>query len=130
MTDDTLTILLLFALLQAKHTLADYFMQTQRMLSNRAVYAHFGRVQHAGIHAALSLLVALIVGLPFSVAVAFFAIDAVVHFHIDWIKGAYSERTGDGPDSKGYWRAFGIDQLAHHLTYIGMIWIWLAMVAG
>jgi hypothetical protein len=130
MPDDALTILALFALLQVKHTFADYFMQTQRMLSNRAVYAHLGRVQHAGIHAALSLIVALIVGLPFSVAITFFVIDAVVHFHIDWIKGSYSERTGDGPDNKTYWRAFGVDQLAHHLTYVGMIWVWLVIFAG
>lgn len=130
MTDDVLTILLLLGLLQVKHTLADYFLQTQRMLSNRAVYAHLGRVQHVAIHAAFSLIVALVVGLPFNVAIAFFVIDAVVHFHIDWIKGSYSERTGDGPENKMYWRAFGADQLAHQLTYIGMIWVWVAMSAG
>ena len=130
MTDDVLTILLLFALLQIKHTLADFFMQTQRMLSNRSVYANFGRVQHSGIHAAFSLIVALIVGLPLTVAMVFFVIDAVLHFHIDWLKGSYSERTGDGPEDKGFWRAFGVDQLAHQLTYIGMIWIWLAMFTG
>jgi len=79
MTDDVLTILLLFALLQIKHTLADFFMQTQRMLSNRSVYANFGRVQHSGIHAAFSFIVALIAGLPLTVAMAFFVIDAVLH---------------------------------------------------
>ena len=130
MTPDFQTVLVLFALLQIKHTLADYFMQTQRMLSNRGTYVNIGRMQHAGVHAVFSLLCALIAGLPTLVAIVFLVIDAVVHFHIDWVKGAYSERTGDGPDSKQYWRAFGIDQLAHQLTYLGMIWLWLAVFAG
>ena len=124
------TVLALFALLQVKHTFADYFMQTQRMLSNRGVYAHFGRVQHVGVHAILTLLVVLFMGLPLSVAFALAAIDGILHFHIDWLKGRHSERTGEGPETKGYWRAFGIDQLAHQLSYIGMIWFWLAVLSA
>jgi hypothetical protein len=130
MTEEISTILILFALFQVKHTLADYFMQTQRMLNNRGVYAHFGRVQHAGLHAAFSLLVALLAGLSFGAALAFFVIDAVLHFHIDWLKGVHSERTGEGPNTKGYWRAFGVDQMAHQLTYLGMIWFWVVVLAG
>jgi len=130
MPSEIQTVLVLLALFQVKHTFADYFMQTQRMLSNRSVYAHFGRAQHAGIHALFTLIVVLIAGLPLSVALILFAIDAVVHFHIDWLKGAYSERSDEGPEKKGYWRAFGIDQLAHQLTYIGMIWFWLAVLAA
>lgn len=130
MTDIIQTVLVLFALLQIKHTLADYFLQTQRMLSDRAVYAHIGRMQHASIHGGFSMIAALIAGLSFPAAIAFLIIDAVVHFHIDWIKGNYSERAGEGPDSKGYWRAFGVDQLAHNLTYLGLIWFWLAVFVG
>mgnify|MGYP000227006797 CR=1 FL=1 len=130
MSTEIQTVLILLALFQVKHTFADYFMQTQRMLSNRSVYAHVGRVQHAGIHAILTLLVVLIVGLPLSVALTLFAIDGVVHFHIDWLKGTYSESSGEGPDQRNYWRAFGVDQLAHQLTYVGMVWFWLAVLAA
>lgn len=130
MPEELFTLLGLLILLQVKHVLADYFMQTQRMLTKRSEYAHVGRAQHVGIHAVLSLLAALVVGLPGIVALVFFVVDAVLHFHIDWLKGVHSERAKDGPDTKGYWRAFGLDQLAHQLTYIVLIWIWLGMFAG
>ena len=128
MTDELYVALILFALFLIKHTLADYFLQTRRMLTNRSVYAHFGRLQHAVIHGALSFVTVLVVGLPSWVAVVLFAIDTTAHFHIDWIKGMYSDRTGDGPEKAAYWRAFGTDQLAHQLTYVGMVWFWVAVL--
>lgn len=119
------TTLILLTLLQVKHLFADYFLQTQRMLSNRALYLHVGRAQHAGLHAVFSAVAYLVIGAPLIFTLILCAVEWVVHFHIDWAKGVYSERTQDGPEVAAYWRAFGFDQFMHQLTYVAMIWAWI-----
>jgi hypothetical protein len=118
------TGLALLVLLQVKHMFADFFMQTPRMLSARSVYLHIGRVQHAGVHAILSALVFIIIGAPFFFVVVLCIFEGVLHFHIDFAKGCHSDKAGHGPDKPAYWRAFGVDQTLHQLTYVAMIWVW------
>lgn len=118
------SVLVLICLLQIKHMFADYFLQTQRMLSGRGTYLHLGRAQHAGVHALGTILV--FVG--FGAAPGFIAVVAlvewVVHFHIDWGKARYSEVRQHDPTQAGFWRANGFDQALHHLTYLAMVWAW------
>lgn len=118
--------LILLILLQVKHMLADFFLQTPRMLSDRARYLHFGRSEHAALHGFFSIIVFLVIGAPPLFTLALCAAEILVHFHIDWIKGRYSERTGETPAEPRFWRTFGLDQLAHQLTYVAMIWVWAA----
>jgi len=120
------TILLLFSLLQVKHMLADYFLQTPRMLSGRGTYLHMGRAQHAAVHALLSLPAFLVFGADFGFALALVAAEWVVHFHIDWAKARYSEAQALNPAQALFWCAFGVDQTLHQLTYIAMVWAWIA----
>ncbi|GAG17496.1 unnamed protein product, partial [marine sediment metagenome] len=56
------TVLILFALFQVKHMLADYYLQTPKMLSGRGQFWHMGRAQHAAVHAIGSAIVFAIVG--------------------------------------------------------------------
>jgi hypothetical protein len=116
------TALLLLVLLQAKHMFADFFLQTPRMLAARSTYVHFGRAEHAFLHAILSFGALKICGAPLGFSVVLCAVEWVAHYHIDWVKGYHSERKKHGPTDAAYWRAFGLDQLMHQLTYIGMIW--------
>lgn len=116
------TALLLLVLLQAKHMFADYFLQTTRMLAGRSTYVHLGRAEHAALHAILSFLALKLCGAPLVFSLLLSAVEWIAHYHIDWFKGCYSERKQHGPADAGYWRAFGLDQLMHQLTYIGMIW--------
>ncbi|WP_394356569.1 DUF3307 domain-containing protein [Sedimentitalea todarodis] len=120
---------MLFCLLQIKHMFADYFMQTPRMLADRAVYVHVGRAQHAAIHAAGSAIAFFLIGAPIGFIVAICAAEWVVHFHIDWGKARHGEASGCGPNDAGFWRAAGIDQALHQLTYIAMVWAWIYFVA-
>lgn len=123
------TALILLVLLQVKHMFADFFLQTPRMLSGRDEYIHIGRMQHVAIHGALSVPAFLIIGAPLVFTVVLIIVEVVVHYHIDWGKGRHSATTQHGPADAGYWRAFGLDQLLHQLTYVAMVWIW-AGVAG
>lgn len=124
MTEALQTALILLILLQSKHVIGDFFLQTPRMLVDRNRYLHLGRAQHAGIHAVLSGVSLLIVGAPPIFTVIICAIELALHYHIDFFKGRISDAAGHTPADAGYWRAFGLDQLAHQLTYVGMIWLW------
>ena len=123
MTAELQTVLFLLTLLQFKHLFADFFLQTPKMLAARHVYLHSGRVQHAGLHGLFSFGVFLIIGAPVVFALILCAVEAVVHYHIDWLKGVHGDKAQDGPDTAAYWRAFGVDQLMHQLTYVAMIWV-------
>lgn len=126
MTTAVHMMMLLLILLQVKHLFADYFLQTPRMLNNRSVYLHWGRLEHAALHGLFSFIVFIVIGAPLWFSVVLCLAEVVAHYHIDWIKGRYSDKTQHGPTDAGYWRAFGVDQLMHQLTYIAMIWIWAA----
>lgn len=118
------TALVLLVLLQVKHLFGDFFLQSQRMLTHREIYLHLGRGQHACLHAALSCACFLIVGAPVGLAITLSVVEFFAHYHIDFIKGRYSALSSQTPADAGFWRAFGVDQLAHQLTYIAMIWAW------
>ena len=117
--------LILICFLQIKHMFADYFLQTPKMLSGRGEYLHMGRAQHAGVHVLGSAVVFLLFGAsPVFIAILALA-EWVVHFNIDWGKARYSEVRGLDPTEAGYWRANGLDQALHHLTYLAMAWLWV-----
>ena len=125
MTDSVGTVLLLFGLLQVKHMFADYFMQTPKMLSGRGQYWHMGRAHHAAVHIIGSVLVFVLVGTPLMSILIICLLEGVIHFHIDWAKAKYSEAKALMPDQAGFWRAFGVDQTLHGLTYAAMVWAWV-----
>ena len=115
-------ILLAFAILTAKHTIADFFLQTPYQYMNKGIYGHPGGLLHAAIHSALTPLVYLALA-PTSLLIAILipAGEFIVHYHIDWVKeqaGKMGEWTTDDP---GFWRALGVDQFAHNLTYVAII---------
>lgn len=129
MGDVTGQMLILLVLLQIKHMFADFYMQTPRMLSGRDTYLHLGRAEHAGVHALGSVIVFVIMGAPVLFTVLVVAAEWVVHFHIDWAKARWSVRKQHTPAQAGFWRAAGLDQACHQLTYIAMAWAWWVWVA-
>ena len=105
--------------------LGDFFLQTKTMLNGRGQYMHFGRLMHAGVHALLSFVVFMIVGSPLVFVLLLVLAEMIVHFHIDWWKGQLTAKQNLTPAQASYWRATGIDQALHQLTYVAMIWLWL-----
>ncbi len=125
MTESAGTLLVLLCLLQAKHMFADYFLQTKMMLDGRETYIHFGRFLHAGVHAVGSLLVFAVIGAPLVFTLPLILAEWVVHYHIDWLKGRYTAVQKLTPADAAFWRAAGVDQALHQLTYVVMIWAWV-----
>jgi len=116
--------LLLTALgyLLLKHMAADFILQTRYQLRNKGTYGHPGGLLHAAIHGVLSAPVFVILA-PSSAAVAvvLLAGEAVLHYHIDWLKERVVKGAGWTARDSGFWTALGVDQLAHHITYLAMV---------
>lgn len=113
--------LTVLAALQVKHMLADFWWQNGWMLRHKGQWGHPGGITHAALHATLSAGLLLAFALPASKVLALVLAEAVVHYHIDWAKARLSRWRGHGPDDIGYWRAVGLDQLAHQATYLAML---------
>lgn len=124
MTDVLQDALILLILLQVKHLFADFYLQTPRMLAGRGEYLHLGRAQHVGVHAVGSIIVLMVMGTAMPALAIIVIAECIAHYHIDYGKGRHSEITGYTPADPGYWRAMGLDQALHQLTYVVMIWAW------
>lgn len=126
MTGTATNVLLLVLALQAKHLLADFYLQNAFMLSGRGAYLHPGRALHCLVHAALTLVVLFIFGMGTGAILAVALIEFVAHFHIDWGKAQVLARRNLGPNDAGYWHATGVDQALHQATYvlIALVWLW------
>lgn len=122
MSDLNFLILLGFAFLSVKHTIGDYFLQTSYQFRNKGLYGHPGGLLHSGIHVALTLPVFLI--LPPSSLILALAImfgEFIVHYHLDWAKEQLINRHELTQTDPWYWHLFGLDQLGHMLTYVGVV---------
>lgn len=113
---DALTALFVLTLLMVKHTVADYGLQSAYQLTQKGSYGAPGGLLHAAIHGALTLLV-IFWFCNMKVALLLACIDALVHYHIDYIKVRVTNHFNMQPNQTRYWVAFGSDQLAHYLTY-------------
>jgi hypothetical protein len=113
-------LLATLALLEIKHALCDFFLQTTYQVMNKGTYGHAGGVIHAGLHALGTAIVLLIVGPSVILGVAIVVIEFAIHYHLDWGKEQVSRHASLTPEAGAYWWAFGTDQLLHHLTYIAI----------
>ena len=119
MTD--FALLLLLAGFQVKHVLGDYVFQNAYILEHRRIWGHPGGVLHVAIHAALTLPLLLMAGVH---GVLFFAIllgEALFHYHVDWVKDGWINRTGLTSSDKLYWWLTGTDQMLHQLSYLVIV---------
>jgi len=122
-------VLLLLCLLQIKHMFADYYLQTPKMLSGRGTYFHLGRAQHAAVHVVGSIVIFILFGAPLGFILVIAALEWIVHFHIDFAQASLSDKQGLQPNQAAFWRAAGLDQCLHNLTYIAMAWAWVTFAA-
>ncbi|GGE45698.1 DUF3307 domain-containing protein [Actibacterium pelagium] len=120
----TTELLVLMVLFQMKHMFADYFLQPEFMRSGRDTYLHFGRLAHAAVHATGTAIALAFVPTPLTLLAILAIGDLVIHFHIDWLKARVTDGSGLTPADAGFWRAAGVDQAAHQLTYVAILAVW------
>ena len=107
-------------LLFIKHWYVDFVNQTQEEINSKGIYGNLDGISHSAKHGLGTIFVFLLVGLDPALSVTLGAIDMVIHYHIDWIKMHFGTRD---IATKEFWNQLGLDQLAHALTYIGLVWI-------
>ena len=114
------SIFVLLALLFIKHWVVDFVIQTQAEIANKGTYGNADGIVHSLKHGVgtFAVFFAFVADWPFAVVVG--VTDMFIHYHIDWIKMRFGTKDMHTPQ---FWRQFGLDQLAHALTYIGLVWI-------
>lgn len=115
--------------LLAKHLVADFFLQTARMVPEKGVYGKPGGLYHVAIHGGLSLGVMLFTPLSVLAIIGVILAEMVVHYHIDWAKEQINRALDLRPSDHRFWMLFGFDQFLHHLTYLAMVGVALWGVA-
>jgi hypothetical protein len=114
------TLFLLF-LLQVKHWYADFVIQTYMQTIKKGVWLHPVGISHSLDHIWGTLVALLIfnIVLPLS-AITMLAVallEGIIHYIIDFVKVKFGSKH---MTKSLFWNQFGMDQLAHQLTYLGI----------
>jgi hypothetical protein len=119
-------IILLLLLFQIKHWYADFKIQTYMQTVKKGVWLHPVGISHSMEHMIGSLLILFVFGffvpLNMLTVVCLSLSEGIIHYIIDFIKVKYGIKDNTKPL---FWNQFGLDQLAHQVTYLAMVWILL-----
>lgn len=105
-------------LLETKHYVCDFVLQTAYQYRNKGIYGHPGGLIHAGLHIMGSIPALLVMTQTAWLIAAILAAEFVVHYHVDWLKEQFNKRLELTVDGSRYWVVFGADQLTHQLSYV------------
>lgn len=128
MNSNQMVLLMMLALI-VKHYLCDFPLQTPWMLKKGAGGLDWilPLLAHSSVHALFS--VAILIAFNHVEFVWLAGVELVIHFIIDRIKATYKLPQGEWVGAEKYenlgkyYRAFGMDQLAHYITYVAMLLI-------
>ncbi len=116
-------ILALLLLLQLKHCYADFHLQTYMQTVKKGVWLDPIGISHTVDHIYCSLVALLIFHFFFhlsAISIIFVTVvEGIIHYLVDYSKVKYGSKDNTKPI---FWTQFGLDQLAHQLTYIWMIY--------
>jgi len=102
--------------LQIKHLVADFYLQTDKMVAGKAIYGNLQGMLHSGYHAVGTFIVLyFFIGWQYALLLAIF--DFVTHYHIDWTKMNWGNRD---IKNKRFWQHLGLDQFAHYTVYLAI----------
>lgn len=105
---------MMLMLLFVKHYICDFILQTDEMIQGKGIYGNRDGMHHS-LHHAIGTFIVLSFFVGGAPALFFALMDGVIHYHLDYLKMKYGERD---ISKKEFWRDFGLDQLAHSITYI------------
>lgn len=111
-------ILLIILLLQIKHFVLDFLYQPPYQWRNKGTLGHPGGLLHAGQHALVTGLLAVLFVQPL-LALYLSLIEFILHYMIDWSKMNINKMMDWKADkNQEFWWLLGFDQFLHQLTYI------------
>ena len=114
-------IFILLLLLQIKHCYADFVIQTYKQTVHKGIYRDPIGISHSVDHVWTSLVALLVFSFfyatnPFTIMWLCIA-EGILHYHIDFVKVKFGSKDQTKPI---FWAQFGLDQLAHQVTYLLM----------
>lgn len=119
--------LLFLCLLFIKHHIADFEYQPPFQWQNKGTYGHIGGIIHSGQHVIATAIVICFMSLFNSfplVSIPLLALilvgEFIIHYHTDWAKMYFGEKTNINQDLPRFFRWLGRDQLVHNLTYLAI----------
>jgi hypothetical protein len=119
-------VLILLTLFEIKHWYADFHIQTYAQTVRKGIWLDCVGISHSIDHVYTSLVILLIFSYfhVLSVSAVFLAVllEGLIHYLTDYIKVKYGNKNNSTPT---YWSQFGLDQLMHHLTYLGIVYFLL-----
>lgn len=78
---------------------------------------------HSIKHGLVTFIIFAFFTVNFSFSVIIGVIDFVIHYHVDWAKMNINKRWNYTIEQPQFWAWLGADQLAHSLTYLGLVWL-------
>lgn len=115
-------ILILSFLLQVKHWYADFKIQTYMQTVKKGVWLDPVGISHSIDHIWCSIVALLVFNFFHPLAalsiILIAIVEGVIHYIIDFVKVRYGSKDMTKP---AFWTQFGLDQLAHQITYLAMI---------
>ena len=117
------SIFVILGLLFVKHWYIDFVNQSMEEVNGKGIYGNAHGIMHSLKHGIGTFVVMwLFIADPlFAITLGF--IDFVLHYHIDWAKMNINKRWHYTVEQKPFWIWLGADQLAHSLTYLGLVWL-------
>lgn len=116
-------ILLLLALLQIKHWYADFKIQTYMQTVKKGVWLDPVGMSHTLDHIWTSAVVLLFFSFFHPISIlsipAIVLIEGIYHYLVDYVKVKHGCKDSTKPL---FWNQFGLDQLAHQLSYLVIAW--------
>jgi hypothetical protein len=121
LSSEIVLILVALVVLEVKHFIIDYTLQSSYQYKNKGKYGHPGGIIHAGFQALGSLPAFLVITPSLGLAAAIVVGEFIIHYHVDWAKEQLNQRLKVERGTATYWFIFGADQLLHHLSYIAIV---------
>ena len=112
--------ILLVLLLQIKHLICDGLLQTKEMVHSKGIYGKGLGILHSALHGAGTFVALAIFGTSLSLSIGIALADAVLHYHVDFIKENLTRMRGWTVADREFWWAQMTDQFIHNVTYLAI----------
>ena len=116
-------ILILIFLLQVKHYYADFAIQSYEQTVCKGTYGNLIGISHSCDHIIATLVALLLANFFIPITTKLILVlalaEGLCHYHIDWVKMHFGVKN---MQTSKFWNQFGLDQLAHQVTYLVMVY--------
>ena len=117
------SIFILLGLLFVKHWYIDFINQSMEEVVGKGIYGNAHGLMHSIKHGVGTFLIMFVFIADPLMAVILGFIDFATHYHIDWAKININKKYNYTTENPKFWAWLGADQLAHSLTYLGLVWL-------